>query len=419
MKGINHWAICGSGLSMDSDQIRSLLLGIAKEPFEDLHGKKGLLFSSITLQQFMKEEAIHDDYTLSAKDQRSIRNYSSGEQKKVLLKYLLSKRPDFIILDNVFDMLDASYQNELLERLINISHKISILQIFRRRSEVMPFIDKAIRFQGNEILFSGNINDYDQQFPLLVTNHTDTRIPNPLSTFRPINNPLIKFDHVSVQYNETAILQQINWEINKGEFWQLIGPNGSGKTTLLTMLTGDNPKAYGQNLELFGKKKGSGESIWDIKKNIGYVTPAMTDLFKGRHSLERMVISGIYDSIGLYKAPTFEEKILADKWIELIGLKADKQTYFYKLTEEKQCMVLIARAMIKHPPLLILDEPTHGLDDQLATLLTSLINKIARESSTAIIYVSHKIEKDLNPGHIFELTPTSKGSIGKVRPQNR
>ena len=208
---------------------------------------------------------------------------------------------------------------------------------------------------------------------------SDSLITLPIHRNQAISNPLIQFNNVSVQYNEKAILKNINWEINRGDFWQLTGANGSGKTTLLTMLTGDNPKAYGQNIVLFGQKKGSGESVWEIKKKIGYVTPAMTELFNGRHSLEKMILSGLYDSIGLYKTPTIQEKIVANKWIDLIGLQSDKNTYFYQLPEEKQCLALIARAMIKHPPLLILDEPTHGLNDEMASLLITLINTIAKE----------------------------------------
>lgn len=412
---MNHWAIYGSGLSLDTELIRDLLSGKAMSPFQDLHGKKGLLFSNTTLQSFIKEEVIHDNFTLSDNGQKSIRNYSSGEQKKALLHYLFSKKPDFIILESVFDMLDSNYQKDLLESLSTISNTTSILQIFRRRDEVLPFIHKVIRCEDNQIIFSGSKKEYDHQFSMERLDDTNPVIPGPIHKIKVLQRPLIRFDGVTIKYEERIILNHITWEINKGEFWQLIGPNGSGKTTLLTMLTGDNPKAYGQNITLFGRKKGSGESVWEIKKMIGYVTPAMTELFNGRHSVEHMIISGLYDSIGLYKTGTIEEKILANKWINLIGLQNDTHSFFSKLTEEKQCMVLIARAMIKHPPLLILDEPSHGLDDQFAALLTTLINKISRESNTAIIYVSHKKEKGLKPDFIFELTPNVEGSIGEVK----
>ena len=400
---------------MESELIKNIMDGNAKVPFQQLQGKKGALVSTVTLNRFIKEEAIHDDYSLSADDYKSIRNYSSGEQKKLLIEHLFSKNPDFIVLDSVFDMLDTASRAHLHKRLHVIAEDISIIQVFKRREEILPFINFVVRLESEELLSFESISSYDDAFPTKILDGDIAGIPKPITPFDSCPDPLVQFKSVSVSYGERKILNDINWEINKGDFWHLIGPNGSGKTTLLTMLIGDNPKAYGQNLILFGRKKGSGESVWDIKKKIGYVTPAMTVLFKGRHSVENMVISGLHDSIGLYKIPTFEEKKLAHKWIRLIGLESEKTTYFSKLTEEKQCMVLIARSMIKHPPLLILDEPTHGLDDSLVSLLTILINKIAEESTTSIIYVSHKAEKGLAPKQFYELIPGNEGSIGKIK----
>lgn len=400
---------------MESTYIKNLLKGEVPEPFQDLEGKVGALFSNFTLNLFIKEEAIHDDYTLSQNEHRSIRTFSSGEQKKALLNYLLSRDPDFLILDNAFDMLDKESQDHLLSRLKDLSEKMTIIQLFRRKDNILPFINNALRLQNNKVLFSGTIDEYRNQFQENKTFSVEGNIPPALVEFEPMSNPLIQFKNVSVKYGEKNILNNICWEIKRGDFWKLTGPNGSGKTTLLTMVTGDNPKAYGQNLTIFGRKKGSGESIWEIKKKIGYVTPAMTVLFNGRHNVERMVISGLYDSIGLYKKPKNSEKDLAGQWIDLIGLTCLKYTRFADLSEGQQCMALIARSMIKHPPLLILDEPTHGLDDNNVSVVTALINKIAEESQTTIIYVSHREEKGLNPEIKYELIPGERGSEGSVR----
>lgn len=410
-----NWAIYGSGISMDSNFIKKLLKGEASEPFQYLKDKNGVLFSNYTLDQFIREEEIHDEYTLSQNSHRSIRSFSSGEQKKALFNHLLSKNPDFIILDNAFDMLDQESFTHFLSRLKELSEKMVIIQIFRRKDRILPFIKNVVRFQEGKILFSGTIAEYKHQFKNQNNLSVNGSIPRALVEFEPMSNPLIEFKNVSVSYGETKILNNICWKIKQGEFWHLTGPNGSGKTTLLTMVTGDNTKAYGQNLTLFGRKKGSGESIWDIKKKIGYVTPAMTVLFRGRHTVENMVISGLYDSIGLYKEPRSLEKKLAAKWIDFIGLTDLKLKWFSDISEEKQCMVLIARSMIKHPPVLILDEPTHGLGDYNVRVLTTLINKIAKESQTAIIFVAHKSEKGLNPEFTYELTPGERGSVGKVQ----
>ena len=240
-------------------------------------------------------------------------------------------------------------------------------------------------------------------------------IPPPCKRNSNIPDILLEFRNVSVSYGEKPILKSINWTIKKGEFWELSGPNGSGKTTLLTMLTGDNPKAYGQDIMLFGRKKGSGESVWDIKEKIGYLTPAMVDLFKRRHTVEQMLISGMVDSIGLYKKPTTFELNLSKQWLQVVGLKHLARTPFIKLSQVQQRMVLILRAMVKHPPVLILDEPSNGLDDAAASMLVHLINKVADESDTAIIYVSHRKEPGLKAHKHYLLMPGRDGSTGKVK----
>ena len=180
------------------------------------------------------------------------------------------------------------------------------------------------------------------------------------------------------------------------------------------MINGDNPKAYNQDLTLFGRRKGTGETVWEIKRKIGYLTPSMTDLFNTRHTLEQMIISGFMDSIGLYKQPSDMQIRLADEWLELIEMSPLKKKVFCQLSLGQQRLALVARAMVKHPPLLILDEAMSGLDDHNATLVTNLINKIAAESKTAILYVSHRKEEGLLPEYLFELTPSDSGSTGKI-----
>lgn len=409
-----HLALFAPGLSMKSDFIQNLLKGITPDFLNEFTAKQGVLFSTVTLEKFIKEEALHDDYTLSATEQRSIRTFSSGEQRKALLNYLISLEPDFFIFDNAFDMLDVQSKESLTQRLMELSQQMPILQVVKRKDNLLPFIKKVIRVENEKVTFSGTAEQYKQAFASQEPIALQGTLPQALEELIPEKNPLIQFKNICVEYNEKTILKTINWTINSGDFWQLMGPNGSGKTTLLTMITGDNPKAYGQDVTLFGNKRGTGESIWEIKKKIGYVTPAMTTLFRGWNTVEKMVISGLVDSIGLYKKPSELQKRIAGEWIKLIGLEDLKLSRFSTLSEVQQCMVLIVRAMIKHPTLLILDEPAHGLDDTNASLLTALINKIAAEGQTTIIYVSHRIEPGLKPKQIFKLIADKDGSMGRI-----
>ena len=178
------------------------------------------------------------------------------------------------------------------------------------------------------------------------------------------------------------------------------------------MITGENSKGYGQELYLFGQKKGSGESIWDIKKKIGYYAPTLTHNFYGEHTIEHMLISGLNDSIGLYKYPTEQQIKTAKEWLLLLDLSAKSDALFIEVPAGQQRLIMVARAMIKQPLLLILDEPTENLDDSSAGIFVALINKISKETSTAIIFVSHRTEVGLNPRNVFELQKTETGSIG-------
>jgi molybdate transport system ATP-binding protein len=194
----------------------------------------------------------------------------------------------------------------------------------------------------------------------------------------------------------------------------LVGPNGSGKSTILSLITGESTKGYGQELYLFGRKKGSGESIWEIKQKIGFFAPNMTELFRRNNTLLEMLLSGYYDSIGLYDTPSTLQHKESTEWLKLADLLALKNTNFNKLSAGQQRLGLILRAVVKNPPLLILDEPTEGLDDAGARLVIDLVNMLHERSRLAIVFVSHRLEKGLEPKAIFELMPSLAGSTGKT-----
>lgn len=168
-----------------------------------------------------------------------------------------------------------------------------------------------------------------------------------------------------------------------------------------------------QDMTLFGMKKGSGETVWDIKKNIGFYSSEMLRGFKRRDTIESMIVSGFLDSIGLYKYPTDVQLRIARAWLKLLKMEHIKDKSFQFISNGHKRLVLIARAMVKHPPLLILDEPTNGLDDHDARIFAELVNKIAKESNTTIIYVSHRKEDYITPDFIYELVPSETGSIGR------
>lgn len=406
-----HWGIFLDNTADKSELIDLLLLGHPSEKFHAFNGAKGALFSKLAIESYIDEEDRHGKKILTSNSERSLKSMSSGEQKKALLNHILFSDCDFIILDNPFDNLDTDTQKTLKRQLEAKSQSVSMVQLVSRQSDVLPFIRKFAKLDGDTLTF---IEDKQHSYDLQQINRFEAEIPPPLHTMEFDGDNIIALKKVNVTYGNTPILKNIDWTINKGDFWELRGKNGSGKTTILSMITGENPKGYGQELFIFGRRKGSGESVWDIKKNIGYFTPAMTDKFTGYHSVENMMISGLNDSIGLYSIPTEVQLRTAKQWLQLIDLWPIRDRLFHDLSMGQKRLLMCARAMIKHPLLLILDEPTAGLDDRSASLFVALVNRFAQQSKTTIIFVSHRKEPGLKPTHIYQLKMSEAGSLGRT-----
>lgn len=408
---MNHWAIYLDNNSDKKGLINDFQKGRIPNELHEFENKVGKLFSAFTLEKLIDEEDKHDIKIISSKNQ-ALETMSSGEQKRALLQYLLNEKPDYIILDNPFDNLDIGFQEELKVILKNYSKNISFIQLASRKSDTLSFINCYGCLNKNIFTTTENAPSIDN---VIDSPFNAVRIPKSITTFSNLEPTLIDFKNVSISYGSKKILNTINWTVKKGDFWQLTGTNGSGKSTILSMIFGDNPKAYGQEIYLFGNKKGSGESVWDIKKKIGYYAPAMTNKFNGRHTIENMLISGLTDSVGLYTIPTELQKRIIKQWLTLLDLTTFKNANFNTLSTGKQRLIMTARAMVKQPPVLILDEPTADMDDESAALLVSLVNKFAKETDTAIIFVSHRKEKGLKPERILDLIPTKNGSSGIVK----
>ncbi|MUH34841.1 ATP-binding cassette domain-containing protein [Zobellia amurskyensis] len=408
-----HWAIFTANTSQKSELIYALLEGPLPEGFKELKNLNGALLSKLAVERFIDKEDRHGSKIITSGTAQSLKSMSSGEQKKALLKHILSTQPDFIVLDNPFDNLDTTAQEDLKVTLGKVSAHTPMVQLLSRKTDLLPFTNTFAKLEGKDLIFAENANSFSNQ---LGKEQFKNDIPQPIHSYEIEGDTLIDLKGVGVSYNEKPILRDINWHIKKGEFWELRGRNGSGKTTILSMITGENPKGYGQELYIFGRKKGTGESVWEIKKRIGYFTPSMTDKFTGYHSVSHMIISGFYDSVGLYIHPTEAQLRLAKEWLQLIGLWDMKDELFHDLSMGQKRLIMCARAMIKHPPLLILDEPTAGLDDDSAALFVALVNKFATQSNTTVIFVSHRKEPGLEAEFIYQLEKSDTGSTGKILP---
>ncbi len=407
---MQHWDILLSNQVNKKAFIDNILNGEAKGELAVFNNQKGILFSDISIEKFIEKEFQYDSVEASTTSNRQLRTFSSGERKKEFLRYCIDQKPDFIIFDNPFDHLDQASRVVLANSLEKLTDSIAIIQLLNRNVDVLDFVPNKALIKDNSFELHPFVKN-ENHFKTLNA----ASIPKATETHSFQDNVLIKLEDVSVSYEERKIINNISWTVKQGEFWQLIGPNGSGKSTILSLITGDNPKGFGQNLFLFGRKKGTGESVWEIKKQIGIFTTSMTDLFQKGHTLEQMILSGFFDSIGLYTEPTTHQKQIVNQWLEVIEMTHLRKKRFIDLSIGQQRVALIVRAVLKHPPLLILDEPVEGLDDENVDLVIQLINTIKQETNVSIIYVSHRIEQGLAPTSVFELLPSETGSIGKIK----
>lgn len=409
MNTATHWNILLSNQINKKEFIETILSGNIVGELTAFNTLKGILYSDLAIDHFIQKEFQYLELT-AVDSNRKLSTFSSGQRKKKFLQYCIDQKPDFIIFDNPMDHLDQASRVELAQSMKEMASHIKIIQLINRAADALPFISNNRQINSDAFVLE-NISHETHETKIL----TQSGIPHPPHAFEQTEKVLIQMNNVSVNYQERPIVKNINWTILQGEFWQLIGPNGSGKSTLLSLINGDNPKGYGQDLYLFGRKKGSGESVWDIKKNIGYFATNMTSLFQRNHTLEQMILSGFFDSIGLYDLPTTLHKKIADEWLDLIGMKHLKNKMFKRLSVGQQRLAMIVRSVLKHPPLVILDEPVEGLDDESVALVCQLINLLKQESNMTIVYVSHRIEPNLAPNSILELIPSEEGSVGIIK----
>ena len=215
----------------------------------------------------------------------------------------------------------------------------------------------------------------------------------PTNQLAAASQEVIRFNNVSIRYGSRTILKNLTWTVNQGERWALSGQNGSGKSTLLSLVCADNPQRYACDITLFGHKRGSGNSIWDIKKHIGYVSPEMHRSYRQDIPAIRIVASGLQDTIGLYAKPKEAEYDICRQWMDVFGIGHLAERTFLKMSSGEQRLVLLARAFVKDPDLLILDEPLHGLDNYNRRLVNDVIETFCQRPDKTLIFVTHYQEE--------------------------
>jgi molybdate transport system ATP-binding protein len=341
--------------------------------------------------------------------ERNIRSLSTGEMNTALIAKALIKRPKLLILDEPFDGLDEPSCNALAN-IINdlMGGNMQVILITHRFAEMVPNITHVLLLRDGRIFKSGkkediftaaNIDRVYEMAPHQMQNYPRT-IGRTISADEKNESSsskiLIEMKDVTVKYNDQRILDKFNWRVEKGENWAVLGPKGAGKSTVLTLILGDNLQAYANEIYLFGKKRGSGESIWDIKRQIGYIS---SDLQIRQHkniNAFDVVCSGFFDSNGLYKKCSREELSIAGEWAHFLGVDELADQKFGRLSHGQRQLTLIARAMVKSPKILVLDEPFQGLDIKNRTKILGVFEYIGSQTGTNLIYVPSQDDETLN-----------------------
>ncbi len=392
-----HYDFGDNASQLVSDNLRYMT-------FRDSYGDQD---STYYYQQRWNQHDI--DENMPRVDGKPIIALSSGEMRRYQLRKALASQPRMLILDNPFIGLDVATRSmlrNLLQKLI-LERGLQLILVLSKTDDIPDFITHVIPVDGLKAGQKITLADYRRQQqplpqPALPQAEREWMLgleQKDLGTmpFYPQSGgEILRFNKVSIRYGSRTILNQLDWTVREGERWALSGENGAGKSTLLSLVCADNPQAYACDIELFGHRRGTGESIWEIKKHIGYVSPEMHRAYLKDIPAIDIVASGLSDSIGLYVRPRPEQRGICLRWMQVFGIEGLADRTFLTLSSGEQRLCLLARAFVKDPELLILDEPLHGLDDLNRQRVREIIETFCQRKNKTLVMVTH-YEEELPP----------------------
>jgi molybdate transport system ATP-binding protein len=371
---------------------------------------------TITVEQELREYGINAE---NQEDQFHIRHLltkpliqlSNGENKRVQLAIALASAPDLLVLDNPFLGLDTAGRTLLQNAIAGMTRSGIQLLLIAGSDDIPEAITHIARLEQGKMVFAGLKEEYPAG---RIDDPTGARSwprsgPRPINATTPPPLPeslklaargglertqdfsiAVKMRNTTIRYGDTTILNNIGWEVTKGERWSVSGPNGAGKSTLLSLITADNPQAYANEIWLFDRRRGTGESIWDIKKKIGFVSPELHLYFDRSATCREVIASGLFDTIGLFRVLDEEQEERVKGWMQWLDIGQQGSKRMIQLSTGQQRMALLARALIKSPSLLILDEPCQGLDEQQTAYFRMLIGFLCQTFGSTLIYTTHR-----------------------------
>ncbi|MGE9550763.1 molybdate ABC transporter ATP-binding protein ModF [Erwinia amylovora] len=371
-------------------------------PGEDDTGRTTAEIIQDEVKDSARCQRLADIFGITRLLDRRFKYLSTGETRKTLLCQALMAQPDLLILDEPFDGLDVDSRANLALVLAELRQQgYTVVLVLNRFNDIPDFIDSVgvlaectlTHVGPREVILAealvAQLAHSERLQGMTLPEPDDASLKQPLAA----DAPLIVLRDGVVSYNDKAILNRLSWAVKPGQHWQIVGPNGAGKSTLLSLVTGDHPQGYSNDLTLFGRRRGSGETIWDIKQHIGYVSSSLHLDYRVSSSVRNVIISGYFDSIGIYQAVSDRQHFLAGLWLQRLGMDGPlADAPFHSLSWGQQRLVLIARALVKHPALLILDEPLQGLDPINRQLVRRFVDVLIGEGETQLLFVSHHAE---------------------------
>lgn len=324
---------------------------------------------------------------------KPINQLSSGELRRMQLAKQLSAAPQLLIVDNPYIGLDVDARTMLTHVLERLSHSLTLVLVVSRSEDIPPFVKQAVLVEGkrvSSILPTTTFAHYEVDCQRDAEHNELLFIPPVSESFEQAkSNSVVDFRHINIIYGSRTILSNLSWQVKRGEHWALMGENGAGKSTLLSLVCADNPQAYACDIRLFGYKRGRGESIWDIKRHIGYVSPEIFSTYRKPLSVIEIVASGLRDTIGLYGKASLDDLNRCKMWLSAFNALHLAERNYLQLSSGEQRLVLLVRAFVKNPDLLILDEPFHGLDNANKHHAQKIIDLYMRNPRKTLIMVTH------------------------------
>ena len=387
--------------SSDSDDaltVEEYLHTIKPAPQADIYWSFEKIISTLKLDELSNKQLI---------------KLSNGETKRLRIAAALSKNPTLLLLDGPLTGLDVQTRKEFNVIIDEIIASGITIVMATSPYEIPNGITHVAVLKGGKILHAIPKSEHTPQ--LVESQTTDVIDKDELKALLNINTmqnnyqQIVTMHNVNIKYGSNQILTNVNWEVKQGDRWALLGHNGAGKSTLLSLINGDNPQAYANNIILFDQKRGTGESIWDIKKKIGFVSPELHQYFPTENSCLQVIESGYYDTLGLFRQSNKERAAIALRWMKALEIDKYAHVLLRNIPASAQRLCLLARALIKNPPLLIFDEPCQGMDTHQQQHFKNMVDTICSLGKVTLIYITH-YQHEI-PDSVAQVLRLEKGKV--------